>query len=216
MKTEEKKTLLLLSSLRLLISGNLPPVLGKPFNQFKVAYVITASKGVSDRAYFERNRNFFREQKYNCVEVDLDEKKGKNLKSILENVELVYVEGGNSFLLLKAIRESGFENIVKELLPQGLIYMGASAGSYIACPTIEMATWAHQDKYNHYAVTDLTAMNLVPFLLTVHYKPEYRELLKEKISQAVYPVKILTDKQALLIKDGKVELIGNGEEVVLS
>lgn len=126
---------------------NIPPlVLEKPFNEFRMVHIVTASKGVSDRVYFERNRNFFKEQKYNCTEVNLDETKGKDLRNVLKKAELVYVEGGNTFSLLKAIRESGFENIVKELLPQGLIYMGASAGSYVACSTIEMAIWKHQDK----------------------------------------------------------------------
>ena len=86
--------------------------------------------------------------------------------------------------------------------------MGRSAGAYVACPTIEMATWKHQDR-DRFGVSDFTAMNLIPFLLSVHYKPEYREILKEKISEVKYPVKILTAEQALLIKDGEVELVGN-------
>lgn len=195
--------------------NNPPLVLGRPFNQFKMVHVITASKGVKDKAYFERNRRFFKEQKYQCTEVDLDETKEGDLRKVLEKAELVYVEGGNTFYLLKAIRESGFEKIIKELLPKGLIYMGASAGAYVACPTIEMAAWEHQDKYDHYGVTDLTAMNLVPFLVTVHYTPEYRELLKEKISAARYPVRILSDDQAFLVRDEKVELMGNREEIRL-
>lgn len=208
-------TILLLSTARFLMN-NPPEVLGRPFNEFKMVHITTATKGVSDTAYFERNRKFFREHNYNCTEIDLDEVKGKELENVLKKAELVYVEGGNSFLLLKAIRESGFENVVKELLPSGLIYMGGSAGSYVACPTIEMAIWKHQDKYSHYAVTDLTAMNLVPFLLTVHYKPEYGELIKEKISRVKLPVRILADEQAFLVKDGEVTLLGNGEEIILS
>jgi peptidase E len=117
--------------------------------------------------------------------------------------------------LLKSIKESGFDKVIKKLLPQGLIYMGASAGSYVACPTIEMATWKHQDKYDHYGLTDLTAMNLVPFLLMAHYKPENQELLKEEISQANLPVKILTDEQAIMAQDGSFKLIGKGGEIKL-
>lgn len=208
------KKLLLFSSLKLLIGG-LSPVLGKPFSQFRAVHVITASKGVTDISYLERNREFFRSNKWEIEELDLDGTHENELRDVLKDKELVYVEGGNTFYLLKAIRESGFETIVKERLSQGLIYMGASAGSYVACPTIEMATWKHQDKYDHCGVTGLTAMHLVPFLLTVHYKPECRDLLKEKISEAGYPVKILTDEQALWVQDDKVELIGSGQEIVL-
>src|SRR3989338_9654086 len=163
-------TLLLLSSFRFLMN-NPPEVLGRPFNGFKMVHIINATKGVSNKEYFERNRAFFKEQNYDCTEIDLDETKGEELRNLLKKFELVYVEGGNTFYLLKAIRESDFENIIKELLPQGLIYMGASAGSYVACPTIEMAGLRHQNKYDHYGVTNFSAMNLVPFLLSVHYKP---------------------------------------------
>lgn len=214
MKPKEKSTLLLFSSLRLLING-LPPVLGKPWREFKMVHVITASKGVTNLEYLERNRAFFKKEGYQCEELDLDGKGEDELRKILSKKELVYVEGGNSYYLLKSIRESGFDKVVKELLPKGLIYVGGSAGSYVACPNIEMATWKHQDR-DRFGVTDFTAMNLVPFLLSVHYKPEYRDIVKEKISQVKYPIKILTDEQALLVKGGEVELVGNQEEVVLS
>lgn len=204
----------MLSSLRLLINGGLPPLLGKPWKDFKMAHVITASKGVTDLAYFERNRNFFKTEGYDVEELDLDGKNEAELEKILMTKELVFVEGGNTYYLMKSIRESGFEKVIKKLLSKGLIYMGGSAGAYVACPTIEMAGLRHQDKYNHFGVTDLTGMNLVPFLLTVHYKPEHHDLLKEKISQASRPVRILTDEQALFVKDGEVELIG-GPEITL-
>lgn len=190
-------------------------MLGKSFKNFKMVHVINASKGVSDIAYVQRNREFFRAEGYNSEELDLDGKSEDDVRKILKDKELVYVEGGNTFCLLKSIRESGFEKVVKELLPEGLVYVGASAGAYVACPTIEMAELRHQDKYDHYGVTDLTAMSLVPFLLSVHYKPEYKEILKEKISKTTYPVKILTDEQALLIQDGEVTLVGDTQEIIL-
>ena len=200
--------ILLLSSFRLFINkpSFFQDTFGKPMKDFKMAYVINATKGVTGTGYFERNKKFFAEQGVKYTKVDLDGFKEPELRELLSNFDLVYVEGGNSFYLLKSIRESGFDKVVKGLLPKGLIYMGASAGSYVACPSIEMATWKHQDKYDHCGVTDLTGMGLVPFLVTVHYKPEYEELIKEKIAHANYPVKILTDEQALLVQDGQVRL----------
>src|SRR3989338_3336774 len=174
MKPQPKTTLLLLSSLRLLING-LPPVLGKPWKEFNMAHVITASKGVTGLEYLERNRAFIKKEGYRSEELDLDGKNEDELHKILSKKELVYVEGGNSYYLLKSIRESGFEKVIKELLPKGLIYMGASAGSYVACPTIETSVW--KSEHNRYGLTDFTAMNLVPFLLFVHYKSEDNELL---------------------------------------
>ena len=207
------KNILLLSSGRFLMSN--AQVFHKPFKDLRMAYVITAAKGVTNTDYIERTRNFFKEHGYNYEEIDLDGKNQTQLRETLQKFEIVFVEGGNSFYLLKSIRESGFDIVIRELLQKGLIYMGASAGSYVACPSIEMAIWKHQDKYKHYEVTDFSAMNLVPFLMTVHYKPEYDDILKEKIAGARLPVKILTDQQALLIKNDEIHLIGDGEKIDL-
>lgn len=181
----------------------------------RIAYVTTASKSVPNPAYLERHRNRMKELGYDFEEIDIDGKDESSLKELLKNKDIIFVEGGNTFYLLKAIRESGFDKVIGELLDSGAVYIGSSAGSYVACPTIEMATWKHQDKYDRCNITDLTAMNLVSFLVTAHYNEEYRELLTEKIRSCQYPVRILTDDQALLIQNENIVLIGNGEEIKL-
>jgi len=208
-------TLLLLSSSKFL-ANDFTNILGNPLNAFRIAHVITASKGkgVTDLGFIERTREVFRQQNCDFEDLDINGKNEIELREILSKFDLVFVNGGSSFYLLKAIHESGFDQVLKELLPKGLIYMGASAGSYVACPTIEMATWKHQDKYDHYDITVLTGMNLVPFLLTAHYVPEFGDLLKEKVATAKYPVKILNDDQAILVKDDKITLLG-GDEISL-
>lgn len=77
-----------------------------------------------------------------------------------------------------------------------------------------MAVWKHQDR-NRFGLTDLDALNLVPFLISVHYKPEYREVLQQASRNSAYPVKILTDRQALVVKGTAIELIGDPQEIKL-
>lgn len=193
-----------------------PNVFGKPFKDMRMVYIPTAAKGSSTMDFVERRRQFFKEEKYHYTELDLDGKNPGDLLEALRDAEIIYVEGGNSFYLLKAVRESGFDTVLPGLLDAGVIYMGGSAGSYIACPTIEMAKWKHQNKYDHYKVEDLHALALVPFLVSVHYKDEYRELLTEKIANCSLPVKILTDAQAILVQGDDVQLIGDGQEINLA
>ena len=209
------KTLLLLSSSRFL-NNNLAPDIGRSWDGLRIANIINASKGkgVVDLSYLKRSKEAFK--KHNCYfeDLDLDGKSEEDLRKILKNFNTVFVNGGSTFYLLKSIRESGFDKVIKELLPKGFIYMGGSAGAYVACPSIEMALWGHQDKYDHCGLKDFTGLGLVPFLISVHYLPEYQDFLKEKIRMAKYPVKILSDSQALLIKNDKVVLLG-GEEIKL-
>lgn len=190
-----------------------PQVFDKPFKDMRMVYIPTAAKGASNMDFVERRRQFFKEENYHYTELDLDGKSAGELLAVLRDAEIIYVEGGNSFYLLKAVRESGFDTILPALLDTGVIYMGGSAGSYIACPTIEMAKWKHQNKYDHYHVEDLRALALVPFLVSVHYKDEYRELLAEKIARCSLPVKVLTDKQAVLVQGDDAQLIGEGQEI---
>lgn len=209
------KTLLLLSSGRFL-NNDLSKYIGKSLKDLKIAHVINASKGkgVSDLSYLDRAREVFRRNNCYFEDLDLDGKNEDELRDILKKFDGVFVNGGNVFYLLKSIRESGFDKVIKDLLPQGLIYIGASAGSYVACPTVEMALWKHHDKYDHYGLTDLTGMNLVPFLMRVHYIPEFHDLLKEKTGNSNYLTRILTDEQAILVKDNEISFLG-GEEIKL-
>ena len=39
--------------------------------------------------------------------------------NFFKNKNVIHVEGGNTFYLLKAIRESGFAEVLKELLNEG-------------------------------------------------------------------------------------------------
>ena len=205
-------TILLLSSSSFL-KKDLTNIFHKSFKELKLGHIINASKGkgVASLDYLERTKNIFREHNCKFEDIDLDGKTESELRNMLKNFDGVFVNGGSTFYLLKSIRESGFDKVIKKLLQNGFIYIGASAGSYVACPTIEMASWKHQDKYYHYEIKDFTGMNLVPFLITVHYVPEYRSILKEKILQSKYLVRILTDEQAILIKDGKTTFLGEDE-----
>lgn len=204
------KTLLLMSSSKF-FTEHAQTHFEKPLTEAKIAYITTAVKGVSDRSYLDRSIKCMREAGLNFEEIDIEGKKKFELREILKDKDIIYVAGGNTFYLLNAARESGFDSLVKELVERGVLYVGASAGSYIACPTIEMATWKHQDVYGHYGVDDLNGLNLVPFLVTAHYTPEYELIIREKMKTSKYPVKILTDEQALLVVGDDVKLIGEKE-----
>jgi len=209
------KTLLLTSSGKFITTEQGMNVFSKPLNKMKMAYITTASNGVEDKSYIEQHKVKMEELKFDFEEVDIQGKNKEYLIKILQDKEVIYVEGGNTFYLLKAVKESGFDKMVKELVSQGMVYIGSSAGSYICCPTIEMATWKHQDRFNHCGLEDLTALNLVPFLITAHYEIKYKEVVKRGIAKTKYPVKILTDRQALLVQDNQVRLIGEDKEVNL-
>ena len=59
------------------------------------------------------------------------------LREALKPYQIVWALGGNAFLLRRAMHESGFDLIIKELLcDQDLVYAGWSAGAVVAAPDL--------------------------------------------------------------------------------
>jgi len=176
-----------------------------------VAIITTASEEKENNKYCQLALKQLKEIGFNTIDfVDLETEPDKDFSKY----DVIYVSGGTTFRLLKFAGQTNFKKTVQALLDRGGIYIGVSAGSYIMCPTIEMSTWKRDD-VNSYGLTDLTALNFVPFLLSVHYEPKHKELIKQGVAQTKYPVKILTDEQALLIIDNQVEFVGDDEEIKL-
>jgi len=205
---------ILLTSAGMDVKEEILKILPKPASQIRIAHIITASKIEKNFSYLEKENQIMRELGFNVENVDIEGKNENELRVLLSDKDIIYVQGGNTFYLLKHVKASGFDKVVKELIKKGVIYIGVSAGSYIACPTIEMAYWKDPDR-NTVGLNDLTGLNLVPFLLSVHFKPEYASILKQEISTVKHPVRILTDEQAILVIDNEVKLVGRGEEIKL-
>lgn len=198
---------LLLASRGTYVTDGQYEIFGKPRNKIKWAYITTAGKSVPDKTYIKKHEQRMRELGWDFEEIDLDGKTADELREILKDKDAINMLGGNSFYLLKSIRDSGFTNVLKEFLERGGVYCGSSAGSYVSCPTIEVATWKKPQKFNHHGITDFTAMNLVPFLIVAHCTPEIEAIIRPKMEQAKYPVKLLNDQQAILVQDDKMELL---------
>lgn len=54
----------------------------------------------------------------------------------LDRADALFVGGGNTFRLLKKLQEQNLLGAIRERVRGGLPYVGSSAGSILACPTI--------------------------------------------------------------------------------
>ncbi len=206
------RKLLLTSSGMSLTQDEILKLLPKPPKELKLANIVTAANVRTDRKYLIKQNLLLQQAGFQIKEVDIAGMRPEDVHRSLEDQDIIYVQGGNTFYLLKCARESGFISLVPKMLDQGKIYIGISAGAYIACPTIETATW--KDRHvNRFGLTDLTAMNLVPFLLSVHYETKWDDILRERVPAASHPVKILTDRQFILVEGARTTLLGAGAEI---
>jgi dipeptidase E len=150
---------------------------------------------------------------FNVEEIDIEGKTEAQVMKALALKDIIFVGGGNAFYLLKAMRKCNFERIIKKLLKKGKVYMGESAGSIVAGMTIATAGWKDADK-NIVNLKNLRGLNLVPFDVFVHYRPEHAELINKEIQKLKYPLRVLTDSQAILAQGKNLIFLGEGTENV--
>lgn len=197
---------ILLTSAGMDMKDEILKILPKPANQIKLAHIITASKVEKDLSYLEKERKEMQNLGFKVEEIDIEGKSENEIRNLLTDKDIIYVQGGNTFYLLKHIRKGGFDKVVKELLEKGVIYVGVSAGSIVAGPTIETSNWGDGDN-NIVGLTDLTGMHLVNFNVVVHYIKDHKDIIEKEIPKSKYPARILTDNQAILVRGNEVEFL---------
>lgn len=87
----------------------------------------------------------------------------------IENADVVIVGGGNTFQLLKESRERGLLAPIVDVVKRGALYIGWSAGSNLACPTIRTT--------NDMPIVDPKA--LMPGLFPLQINPHFTNALPE-------------------------------------
>lgn len=212
------RKLFLASSFRTLLAdetleAELLNFLPKKSEEIKIGHVPNAGDVEEDTSYIKESTDQLKAMGMKIKKIDLRKENKDSLKENLADCNVIFVNGGNTFYLLDIIRKSGFDKVLPDLLDQGKVYISASAGSYIACPTIEQAGWKRTDPdRNIPGLKDLTAMNLVPFLISAHYNREkYREAVENGVGTTEYPVVVLYDSQAVKVEGDKYKVVGDGK-----
>jgi dipeptidase E len=87
-----------------------------------------------------------------------------NPRSAIESAEAIFIGGGNTFRLLNALYQHDLLDPIRQRVRTGMPYVGVSAGSNVACPTI-MTT-------NDMPIVQplsFQALGLVTFQINAHY-----------------------------------------------
>jgi dipeptidase E len=78
--------------------------------------------------------------------------------------DAVFTGGGNSFRLLKTLQASGLLPAVRDRVAAGMPYLGSSAGSNMACPTLRTT-----NDMPIVQPASFEALGLIPFQINPHY-----------------------------------------------
>jgi dipeptidase E len=137
----------------------------------------------------------------------------------LEDAEAVFVGGGNTFRLLDGLQRTGILERLRRRVAAGMPYLGASAGTNIAAPTIKTT--------NDMPIVQpagFAALGLVPFQINPHYldpDPSSRhmgetreERLREFLEENDTPVLALREGAWLRVEGETARLEGaNGARI---
>lgn len=126
----------------------------------------------------------------------------------LPDFDVVYVCGGNTFSILKKMRETKIDGFIRSQVGRGSIYVGVSAGSIIAGPNIEIAGWGIDGDKNEVELKDLEGFSFTNIAVLPHFEnSKHQEEVNEFKKKVDYPVQEITDEQVLIIFDSSKILI---------
>jgi dipeptidase E len=139
----------------------------------------------------------------------------------VEKAQAIAVGGGNTFHLLKTLIEAGIMDPIRKRVRAGVPYMGWSAGSNVASPTIRTT--------NDMPIVEpesFDALGLVPFQINPHYTdavlPQHQgETRADRLMEFVaanpgMPVLGLREGSILRVEGDRLELLGDKEARVFT
>ncbi|MBB3388998.1 dipeptidase E [Rhizobium sp. BK275] len=138
------------------------------------------------------------------------------LKEALAGIDFVWAVGGNAFLLRRAMRQSGFDRIIGELLRKdALVYGGFSAGAVVATPSLDGIDIMDDPRqlvpgYDEGILWD--GLGLVDFSIVPHYRSDHDEAeAAEKtvgfLEEASMPFQPLRDGEVIIVEGRNVTLL---------
>ena len=112
-------------------------------------------------------------------------------------VDAVYVGGGNTFAMLKIMRDTGFDRELIRLVENGALYIGGSAGAHIASKNIE-----HVQVFdsNDVGLTDFSGLGFFDGILFCHFCEERVPYYEKVLAEGKYRAYTLNDDEYLVQK----------------
>jgi len=133
----------------------------------------------------------------------------------LQEADVLYVEGGNTFHLMEWVRASHLNELLPDLLATK-VYVGVSAGSMIMSPDLILNVSQGLHKKDLERTENMQGLGLIDGYVLPHFNsPHFSIRNKENVLQAVAhldsKIYALDDDSALELIDRKVRIISEGD-----
>lgn len=106
-------------------------------------------------------------------------------KKAVEEAEVIIVGGGNTWKLVRTMRDNGLIELIQKKVKGGTPYIGWSAGSNVACPTLRTTNDMPIIDPKGFDVIDLIPFQINPHYLDVHPQGHGGETREDRINEFI-------------------------------
>lgn len=180
-------------------------LVGKKAEDIKFALIENAADPYVEeiKDFMYRTRTDLQALGMQLERIDLNEYDGKQqeLKDKISHFDIVWIGGGNTYYIRWLFKKTGFDQFIHELVENGLIYAGGSAGAIVAGPTLEKFQEVDEPENSPELINE--GLGLTDLVIIPHWdQPKYQENLrgiKEFYDQTDHRTVTLTDNQAITV-----------------
>lgn len=200
------------------IANALFELVNKPASETAIAFIPTAMNVTRG------NKDWFVDDLYNIKKQGVKNIDVVDISALpkhiwlprLEAADVLFFSGGNTYHLMRWLKESGLAQLLSDLL-KTRVYAGISAGSIVTNPAL---TLTNADKRIYYeeqfGYHDNDGLNFVDFYIRPHYNSlDFPHASKEYIADMAADIPgviyALDNDSAIKVIDGKAEIVSEGE-----
>lgn len=128
----------------------------------------------------------------------------------LNSYDALMTEGGNTFQLIKSIRETSFFALLKKFATDTnkSIYAD-SAGAILLGSDVKTAFLGEDGDEDQHKLQDYRGLDIIdPWTIHAHYEPEDLEQLENILYDSGNPIIALAEASGVLIENGKIISLG--------
>jgi len=188
----------------------------KKFEDTSLCFIPTASNvEMGDKDWFINDLKNIDKQNFKSINItDISAVSEDIWRPQIENADILFFEGGNTYHLMNWINKSGLVKILPELL-KTKIYVGLSAGSMVTGPDLDLrlsqVIYGEDMEEKNMNGVGLVDFYILPHLNSPYFPARMEENAKRVANEIHKKIYFLDDQSALKVIDKKVEIISEGK-----
>lgn len=173
-----------------------------------ITFIPTASIVETVNFYVKSGRKALEDMGLMVDELEISTASAEEITSKLKQNDYIYVTGGNTFFLLQEMKRTGTDQLIKEEVNSGKLYIGESAGAIVASADIEYAKG--MDSVDEAPdLESFEALGLVDFYPVPHYNnAPFQEASKKIIDTYSSTLKLspISNQEAILVNNEEIKV----------